>query len=293
MREPSEIKINEYTLEEILERHLHWINKDCEGWEYMRADLCNADLRNVNLSNANLSSATLCNVNLRYADLHNANLRYANLFRADLCNTELCGADLQDVSLYDANLRNASLRNANLFHADLRYANLRNVDLSYANLYSVDLRFANLYNANLYSVDLCNTDLDNAILIDANLRNTENIPYIPLACPSEGSFTAWKKVENYLVKLEIPESAKRSSGASNKCRASEAKVLGIYTIDWDTLDVKETDLKNILNTSTTKKPELDYIVGETVYPDSFDENRWNECSHGIHFFVDKQDAINY
>lgn len=36
-----------------------------------------------------------------------------------------------------------------------------------------------------------------------------------------------------------------------------------------------------------------YKVGEVVYPDSFDENRWCECSNGIHFFVDKKDAIDY
>ena len=36
-----------------------------------------------------------------------------------------------------------------------------------------------------------------------------------------------------------------------------------------------------------------YVKGEMVYPDSFDEDRWNECSHGIHFFVNKQDTINY
>ena len=30
-----------------------------------------------------------------------------------------------------------------------------------------------------------------------------------------------------------------------------------------------------------------------VYPDAFDEDRFNECSNGIHFFIDKQLAINY
>ena len=39
--------------------------------------------------------------------------------------------------------------------------------------------------------------------------------------------------------------------------------------------------------------ECHYKVGELVIPDSFDENRWNECSHGIHFFINKQNAINY
>jgi hypothetical protein len=36
-----------------------------------------------------------------------------------------------------------------------------------------------------------------------------------------------------------------------------------------------------------------YKVGEMVYPDSFDEDRWNECCHGIHFFVNKEDAEKY
>ena len=36
-----------------------------------------------------------------------------------------------------------------------------------------------------------------------------------------------------------------------------------------------------------------YKVGEDVLPDSFDENRWNEYSHGIHFFINKQEAIDY
>lgn len=33
-----------------------------------------------------------------------------------------------------------------------------------------------------------------------------------------------------------------------------------------------------------------YKVGEMVYPDSFDDNRFNECSHGIHFFIDRGEA---
>ena len=272
MRKPSEIKIGEYTLKEILERHLHWLNKDCDGWENMKADLNNSnlyntDLRAVNLSNVNLYNAILRNADLCDAILYNANLRDANLYNtnlsyADLGNTNLCDADLRNANLHNANLRSADLRNTDLCNANLHNADLRNANLHYA-----DLRFTNLYNA--------------------DLRNSKNIPYIPLVCPSEGAFMAWKKVEGYLVKLEIPENAKRSSATTQKCRASEAKVLGIYTIDG-----KETDLKNIVN-ENGKRLELDYIVGETVYPDSFDEDRWNECSHGIHFFINKQDAINY
>ena len=277
MRKPSEIKINdEYTLEEILERHLHWLNKDCEGWENMRADLRNANLCNANLYSTNLYNANLCN-----AKLCNADLRDINLCNADLCNADLHNSDLCNANLCNANLYIADLHNASLYNADLRNANLCD-----ANLCNVDLCDANLRNAKLCNVDLCDADLHNANLRNANLCDAKHIPFIPLACPSDGAFTAWKKVNDYLVKLEIPASAKRCSATTERCRASKAKVLGIYT-----LDGRKTNLKNILNRGT--KLKLDYVVGETVYPDSFDENRWNECSHGIHFFIDKQDAINY
>lgn len=36
-----------------------------------------------------------------------------------------------------------------------------------------------------------------------------------------------------------------------------------------------------------------YKVGEIVKVDDFCENRWEECTTGIHFFITKQEAINY
>ena len=119
----------------------------------------------------------------------------------------------------------------------------------------------------------------------ADLRDAKGIPYIPLACPSDGAFIAWKKVAGHLVKLEIPEDARRCSATTNKCRCDKAKVLEITRIE----DGAITD--EIVNRSYN--PSVTYKVGEMVFPDSFDENRWNECSHGIHFFINKDEAINY
>ena len=36
-----------------------------------------------------------------------------------------------------------------------------------------------------------------------------------------------------------------------------------------------------------------YKVGKTVSVCDFDENRWNECAPGIHFFITREEAINY
>ena len=78
-------------LKEVLESHKKWLNGEKEG---IRANLSNADLREVNLSNADLN----------YSDLSNANLNYANLSGVNLSNTDLNYANLRDANLNYANL---------------------------------------------------------------------------------------------------------------------------------------------------------------------------------------------
>ena len=190
--------------------------------------------------------------------------------RKDVKDWKSMRANLSRVDLSGANLRYA-----NLGWANLKYANLSGADFIYANLSGAKLRYANLSGADLRGANLC----------DANLRDAKNIPYIQLACPSDGSFIGWKKVNDVLIKLEIPEDAKRSSATTNKCRCEKAKVLGFYDLNSTELNIDKI-INYVFHT-------CEYRKGEMVYPDYFDENRWNEYSHGIHFFINKQDAINY
>ena len=139
--------------------------------------------------------------------------------------------------------------------------------------------------ANLDGANLDGANLTRANLTRANLDGATNIPFVPYACPSDGAFIGWKNVNNCLVMLEIPEDARRCSCTSQKCRCDKAKVLGITNLD---TNESVSEIKNI-----SFSPAVTYVVGEMVYPDSFDENRWNECSHGIHFFINKQNAIDY
>ena len=189
-------------------------------------------------------------------------------------NAILSGADL-----HGAYLRDVDLRGADLHGADLRGADLYGADLSGA-----DLRDAYLRDAYLRDADLSGADLRDAYLRGADLRDAKNIPFIPLSCPSDGEFIGWKKVSNKLVRLLIPSDAKRSSSTSNKCRCDKAKVLEITDLDGS------NPITSVINKNYV---ETQYVVGEMVFPDSFDEKRWNECSHGIHFFINKQEAINY
>jgi len=208
----------------------------------------------------------------------------ANLGGADLRGANLGGADLGCADLRGAYLCCAYLGCAYLGCAYLRDADLRGAYLGCAYLGGADLRDADLRDADLRGADLDGADLRDADLRDADLRGAKNIPFVPFACPSDGEFVGWKKVEKKLVKLLIPSDARRCSSTSNKCRCDKAKVLEITDLDGSNPIVSVTNYNVI---------ETQYVVGEMVYPDSFDENRWDECSHGIHFFINKQEAINY
>ena len=180
MRNPKDIKIGEFTLEEILERHRHWWYEDCDGWRNMRADLTGA----------------------------------------------------------------------NLFGANLRGANLTGADLS-----------------------------------RADLTRAKNVPFIPMACPDTGSFTGFKKASGHIVVLEIPADARRLSATGRKCRCDKAIVLRIEDMDGTTSDLTEV--------ASDRDSSFVYKVGKMVSVPDFCEDRWQECSAGIHFFINRQEAVNY
>ena len=227
----------------------------------VRDALIEAVKSGANLSGANLIDADLRGANLIDANLRGANLRGANLRGANLIDATLSGADLRG-----ANLRGANLSGADLIDATLSGADLIDATLSYANLRGANLRGANLRGANLSGANLIDATLSGADLSESTFGVTIN-------CPEEGSFIAYKKCRGKIVKLFIPEDAKRSSATTYKCRASKASCLEI-----------EDGLTEI---ASSRDADFIYRVGETMEVPDFDDNRWNECSTGIHFFVSR------
>ena len=163
---------------------------------------------------------------------------------------------------------------------------MRGADLSDADLCGANLRGANLSDADLRGANLRDADMRGADLRD--VKANEHTAMYHFVCPEEGAFVGFKKCngaeESVLVKLEIPKDAKRSSATTRKCRCSKAKVISITGIATG----KEYD-----EAFSQRDKRFVYRVGETVVPDNFDEDRWNECSNGIHFFITKKEAIDY
>ena len=146
---------------------------------------------------------------------------------------------------------------------------LRDSDLSCANLRDSDLSYSDLHDADLIGANLRGADLRGAYFDEKYLISLTNIT-------PEGTITGYKKCRNdIIVKLEIPAEAKRSNATTTKCRAEWVKVIEIYGAD---KAISEHDGSVV------------YRVGEVVICHKWDNNRWNECSGGIHFFLTREEA---
>jgi hypothetical protein len=168
----------------------------------------------------------------------------------------------------EADSKKQALESAVKSSANLSGANLRGADLSSANLSSADLSSADLSSANLRGADLSSANLSSA-----NLEKSKGIYQI---VPEVGAFVGFKKLaDGVIAKLQIPEDAQRVGGyTGRKCRAEKAIVL-------EGEGVSQYDSK------------FTYAVGQVIVPDKWDNDPRVECSHGIHFFLSRQEAADY
>jgi hypothetical protein len=167
---------------------------------------------------------------------------------------------------------------ANLTRADLTGANLAWADLTAANLTA-----ANLTGADLTRADLTRADLTAANLTRADLCSSKNIPALAaaqlLACPESGAFDGWKKChKGVLVRVRIPDEARRSSATTRKCRAEFVDVLEVIGAE---VGIAQHDNKT------------EYSAGQRVTCHEWCDDRWQECAGGIHFFLTRAEAEAY
>ena len=265
--------------------------------------LYHADLSDANLSGSNLSKTNLAKANFEGANLKNADLQYSILNRTSFIGanrTSFIGADLAGVNFRGSEIRNADFTKANLAKAIFKESDLREANFTKAYLGDADFRFTclsytNFENSNLIFADfdhanLCKANFTGAKFEETNFNNAyvgeaENIPFIPMNLP-EGEFIGWKKLENGLIaKLKILKDSKRSRATGDKCRCDKALVM-----EFQELDGSKSKVSICTNINFT---ECIYRVGEIVYADKWDDNRYHECSNGIHFFLDRESAVNY
>jgi hypothetical protein len=163
---------------------------------------------------------------------------------------------------------------ANLSYANLSGANLSDANLSYANLYGANLYGANLSGANLRGANLSYANLYGANLSGADLSDCKGLAF---QIPQEGELIVYKRVRGGVCKLRVPPEAKRTATpVGRKCRAEWVEVL----------EAPE-------NGEGLHDSRVIYRAGEIVRPDKYDDDIRIECTHGIHFFLTREEAEAY
>ena len=250
-------------------------------------------------------SPNLQNVRIRGIDFSQEILKANHYSFANLFGLDLSGAYFEDckfglISLTECNFENTEFRRCVFNDTIFRRCNFHG-----ARLLTSKFTDTTMYGVN-FSCDIVGGCEFNRVRAD------ETTSFFNIMCPEEGSFIGYKKAilfrrgggnyyeEKILVKLRITEDAKRSSATSYKCRASKVQVIGFMKLrrdenDFMKLHIVDEDFKlpSGYGVCSSRDQGFLYELGAIIQVPDFDENRWDECAEGIHFFMNKNMARDY
>ncbi|MBR0373875.1 MAG: pentapeptide repeat-containing protein [Mogibacterium sp.] len=214
------------------------------------------DMRHTVFKGIDISGWDMTGLNLSWATFENCNLR----------GTDFSGSKLDHVAFYNNDIRDMKLRGCLARGCSFRFQDMTGIDLSGANIYSSVLE------------DATNQD---KVIIDDNTK------WYKMRCPEVGqAFIAWKCCTDLrVVMMLVPADAKRCMSTLETGRAAKVKVLKITSID---------ESESFTWAQSTVDPDFYYEVGKWLEPaNGFQEDRWKDSSPGIHFFLDRQQCVDY
>lgn len=201
-----------------------------------------------------------------------------DLSGTDLSNMDFTLSSFQNTVLNHVNFENSSVENALFDGCSMKGANFKNAKMVTASFRYCDMRECNIEGADLFG----------AVLEFANLEgivSSEETKWFRLRCPEKGAFLGYKKcVNDRMVQLLIPADAKRTSATLPSCRCNKAKVLTIKSFDFQ---------ENFDEAWSLVDENFIYKKGEWVEVKNFNENRWQDSTTGIHFWMSRAEAEAY
>lgn len=243
------------------------------------------DIAGVDLSGADLTEMWLpllhfTECNLAYAEFDGAVLAQSSFIRCEFYHTSFRQADCRSTNFYNNKLRLVSFRGVMADKALFRKTVMRNALLEKGSF--VNARFEG---ADLSGSNVSYADFFGARLVGARLDSWEGAEKARWLNPApQGDLLGWGKKSGHLVKMLIPSAAARSRATTRKHRAEYVKVLSI--------DGGDTDMI-VHHRDSILFPKTVYQVGRTTHADFWDDRRWVECGHGIHFFLSEYEAEHY
>jgi len=241
-----------------------------KGTSFMDVDLTDAVLDDIDMPNGSISHSNLTRVNAKRANFINCHM-WDNCYE----NAVLSASRFIAAALCDGNFRGANLSSCDFRWADLDYVHFENAILSNADLrWTKNSYWARFEGANMEGIEIEGSPID-----DEAVEGVKNL-FIPMVCPEEGSFIAWKKCrDGKIAKILVPENALRTGGCRYTCRASEVLILDIF-------DGESTCEEAI----SIRDENIIYHKGELVKDEEEFDNSLLHNGTGIHFFITRAEA---
>jgi hypothetical protein len=251
-----------------------------------------------------------------------------NPVKFDHCIFKECnfnGIEFKRKSFNFCEFRDCNFTSTDMQYCKFSYCIFIHSEFNRSKIYDSYIHFCSFGPIGVGFSDFEGTRIYHSDIVGSHCTNL-NIPQI---VPATGSFIGYKRAKRteyedidkssvivnfkpVIVKLLIPEDAKRISSTSRKCRCNKAKVLDIYDYEEDDImeriKISEGYWKKEVKVPQDKLPEyiknhyedaysyqdptFDYKVGEIIEVKDFDEE-CNECSIGIHFFTSEKEALEF
>jgi len=195
--------------------------------------------------------------------LDNMDFTLSSFQNVILNGVDFSGGSVENALFDGCPMHGAGFRNANMRTASFRYCDMGECDIRGADLYGAVLEYANL----------------------EGIISDEDTKWFRLHCPEKGAFLAYKKcVNDRLVQLLVPADAKRTSATRPSCRCNKAKVLTIKSFDFQ---------QNFDEAWSLVDENFVYRKGQWVEVKNFNEDRWQDSTTGIHFWLTREEAKAY
>lgn len=231
-------------------------------------------------------------------------------YEKGITNLNFTLSTIKNVLMDDLGIASCTLKFCRVQNSKFNKLYLKKVRFESVEFRNVDFTGCRFYDCIFESCSFYACNFNEAIISDKLFKSCSfdyNTLFIRQVCPENGSYIGYKKAYTFavdkkkdpitdilypvsvdylpvIVKLRITDDSKRSSATSKKCRASKCEVVSITNIH-------ETVSYNLAFSS--HDPSFVYEVGKVIEVEDFDEDRWNECSTGIHHFLNREDAVDY
>lgn len=278
--------LTQFDVDNMLQEHLHWLNKDCKDWIHKRANFSNCKLEYVDFSYKHCQGAIFNNTRIEYARFTNTILIHTSFKNSYIKNTNFSNAILSDASFANAELTFTDFTNAMLIGTIFCHANMRTTSFkksmlneaifTHAICSHVDFLSSSCNNANFKLADIIKADFEYANIHNAVFDETESVRYGQIL--KEPMLGYKKTFENVVITAEIPAGAIVFSINNSKCRTNKAKII---------------DMNGYKVLCSHYNTNFQYTLGQQIEIDNFDMLYNVECGAGFHFFKTRDEAIAY